>query len=72
MDEHTELVRFGERLRRVREQHGLTIADVAARTAITTKRVARLEAGLSDPQYDGLFALSRGLGVAPSALIPED
>jgi transcriptional regulator with XRE-family HTH domain len=71
MDERTELIRFGEQLRHVREEQSLSIAEVAARTGMGQKRIARLEAGLSDPRYDGLFALSRGLGVAPSALIPS-
>jgi transcriptional regulator with XRE-family HTH domain len=35
-------------------------------------RVAKLEAGLTDPRFDVLVALSRGLGVGLSALIPED
>lgn len=72
MDERSELIRFGEQLRRVREQQRLTVADLAGRSNISPTRVAKLEAGLTDPRYDALVALSRGLGVEPSELIPDD
>jgi transcriptional regulator with XRE-family HTH domain len=72
MENRTDLIRFGEQLRRVREQQGLTVAEVAGRSSISPTRVARFEAGLTDPRYDVLVALSRGLGVEPSALIPDD
>jgi transcriptional regulator with XRE-family HTH domain len=72
MDNRTELIRFGEQLRRVREQQRLTVADLAGRSGISPTRVAKLEAGLTDPRFDVLVALSRGLGTRPSALIPSD
>jgi transcriptional regulator with XRE-family HTH domain len=72
MDNRAELIRFGEQLRMVREQQQLTVADLAERSSISPTRVAKLEAGLTDPRFDVLVALSRGLGVGLSALIPED
>lgn len=72
MDKRTELIRFGEHLRRAREQQRLTVAELAERSSISPTRVAKLEAGLTDPRFDVLVALSRGLGVGLSALIPED
>jgi transcriptional regulator with XRE-family HTH domain len=72
MDNRTELIRFGEQLRLVREQQRLTVADLAERSSISPTRVAKLEAGLTDPRFDVLVALSRGLGVGLSALITED
>jgi len=72
MDNRTELVRFGEQLRRVREQQQLTVADLAERSSISPTRVVKLEASLTDPRFDVLVALSRDLGVGLSALIPED
>jgi hypothetical protein len=44
-----------------------TLAAIA-----TPGRVAKLEAGLTDPRFDVLVALSDGLGVGLSALIPDD
>jgi transcriptional regulator with XRE-family HTH domain len=72
MENRTELIRFGEQLRRVREQQRLTVVDLAGRSNISPTRVAKLEAGLTDPRFDVLVALSRGLGTRPSALIPDD
>ena len=72
MENRTELIRFGEQLRRVREQQRLTVSDLAGRSGISPTRVAKLEAGLTDPRFDVLIALSRGLGTRPSVLIPPD
>jgi hypothetical protein len=54
------------------EQQRLTVADLAGRSDISPTRVAKLEAGLTDPRFDVLVALSDGLGVGLSALIPDD
>jgi transcriptional regulator with XRE-family HTH domain len=72
MESRTELILFGEQLRRVREQQRLSVADLANRSNISPTRVAKLEAGLTDPRFDVLVALSHGLGVGLSALIPDD
>jgi transcriptional regulator with XRE-family HTH domain len=56
----------------VREQQRLTVADLADRSGISPTRVAKLEADLTDPRFDVLVALYRGLGTRLSALIPED
>jgi transcriptional regulator with XRE-family HTH domain len=70
MENRTELIRLGEQLRRVREQQRLAVADLAGRSDISPTRVAKIEAGLTDPRFDVLVALSDGLG--PAALMPED
>ncbi len=72
MENRTELIRLGEQLRRVREQQRLTVADLAGRSDISPTRVAKIEAGLTDPRFDVLVALSDGLGVGLAALMPED
>jgi transcriptional regulator with XRE-family HTH domain len=71
MENRTELIRFGEQLRRVREQRRLTVVDLAGRSNISPTRVAKLEAGLTDPRFDVLVALSDGLGVGLSAFDPR-
>ncbi len=72
MENRTELIRLGEQLRRVREQQRLTVADLAGRSEISPTRIAKIEAGLIDPRFDVLVALSDGLGVGLAALMPED
>jgi transcriptional regulator with XRE-family HTH domain len=71
MDERAELIRFGKQLRQVREQQGVSVADLAARSGINPQRIGKLEAGLLDPRYDVLLALARGMDVRASALIPD-
>jgi transcriptional regulator with XRE-family HTH domain len=56
----------------VRKQRQLTVADLAERSTISPTRVGKLEAGLTDPRFDVLVALSHGLSVGLSALIPDD
>ena len=56
----------------MREQQRLTVTDLAERSGISPTRVAKLEAGLTDPRFNVLVALSDGLSVGLSALIPED
>jgi transcriptional regulator with XRE-family HTH domain len=72
MENRTQLIRLGEQLRRVREQQRLTVADLAGRSDLSPTRVAKIEAGLTDPRFDVLVALSDGLGVGLAALMPED
>jgi transcriptional regulator with XRE-family HTH domain len=72
MDERTELVRFGEMFRRVREQQGVSVDDLAARTGIDAQQIGDLEAGRFDPTYDVMITLADGMGVRLSALVPRD
>lgn len=72
MDERAELVRFGEKVRQVREQQGVAVADLAARTGIDVRRITRLEIGHLDPTFDVMIALADGMGVRVSALVPWD
>jgi transcriptional regulator with XRE-family HTH domain len=37
MDKRTELIRFGEQLRRVREQQRLTVAELAERSGLSPR-----------------------------------
>jgi transcriptional regulator with XRE-family HTH domain len=69
MDTRAELIRFGQTIRRVREQEGISVADLAGRTGIDARKISALEAGRFDPAYD---ALADGIGVRLSELIPDD
>ncbi len=72
MNEQAELIRLGEQFQHVREQQGVSVAELAARTDISERRISSLEAGRLDPAYDVLIALADGMGVRASALIPKD
>lgn len=62
---------LGERLKRLRNQKGLSQEELAARSKVSRVTIARLEAGEQDPQYETLQALSRGLGVPLERLLVD-
>jgi transcriptional regulator with XRE-family HTH domain len=53
-------------------QQGVSVAELAARTDISERRICSLEAGRLDPTYDVMIALADGIGVRVSALVPKD
>jgi DNA-binding XRE family transcriptional regulator len=60
---------FGHRLKRLREEAGLTQEELARRSGLHRVTVARLERGSSSPGCATLEALARGLGVPLPALL---
>jgi transcriptional regulator with XRE-family HTH domain len=56
----------------VREQQGVSVAELAARTNLSERRISSLEAGRLDPTYDVMIALADGIGVRVSALVSKD
>jgi transcriptional regulator with XRE-family HTH domain len=61
------LLLLGRAIREVREQQGVSTRDLAAATGVARERIAALENGRFDPEYDLLIALAEGIGVRPSA-----
>jgi len=55
----TTLDQVGPRLRRVREQRGLTLTDVAERTGISKSALSRLETGRRRPSLELLLPLAQ-------------
>ena len=60
---------FGNFVCRLREQKGLTQADVAEQLNVTPAAVSKWETGASKPRVEVLFALAKLLGVRPEELI---
>lgn len=61
---------FGERLRAVREQQGLTLAQVAVRTGVSEATVQRYESGeIKNPPQARVSALAQVLGVSEATLM---
>jgi DNA-binding XRE family transcriptional regulator len=60
---------FGERLRALRSERGLTQEDLAERSGIHRVTIARLESGERLPRYPTIEALARGLGILVNRLI---
>jgi transcriptional regulator with XRE-family HTH domain len=61
------LILLGRAIREVREQHGLSAHDLAAASGVAPTRVAALEDGQLDPDFELLLVLAKSMGISPSA-----
>jgi transcriptional regulator with XRE-family HTH domain len=64
-----DLVILGKAIRVIREQHGVSLEQLASAAHVSPARIAALEAGAIDPDYELLLALAERIGVRPSAFI---
>ena len=71
MDEAIDrtLEAVGPRLKRLRQQRDVTLADLAEETGISTSTLSRLEAGLRRPTLEQLLPLARAYGVTLDELV---
>lgn len=61
---------FAQRLKRLRQEAGLTQEELAELTGLTARLVSDYENGTApNPKLDTLFRLAYGLGVRPRKLI---
>lgn len=65
----TVLTAVGPRLRAIRRQREVTLADLAAATGISVSTLSRLESGLRRPTLELLLPLARAHGVAIDELV---
>lgn len=68
MDKHPDLVALGQGVRRLRREADLTQEELAARAGISANYVGEIERGECNPSVLVMFALARGLAVAPSEI----
>jgi transcriptional regulator with XRE-family HTH domain len=61
------LIFLGRAIRAVREQRGLSAHDLAAAAGVAPARVAALEDGQLDPDFELLIRLAEGMGLHPAA-----
>ena len=69
MEQDDLLRKFGRRITHLREQLGLTIDELAARSGVGAEEIALIEGGEIDFQVTVVYALARGLGVKPAQLV---
>lgn len=62
-----DLLILGKAMRAVREQHNLGVRDLAAAAGVAEARIAALEDGQLDPDFELLLALAESMGIRPSA-----
>jgi len=70
IDHEAVVRRFGERLKEVRRERGMTQADLAEKTSITASYIGRLERAGAAPGVD-LVARLAALGTTIADLLPE-
>jgi transcriptional regulator with XRE-family HTH domain len=63
------LAAIGPRLRALRQQHHLTLADLSSATGISVSTLSRLEAGRRRPNLELLLPLARAYRVPLDALV---
>ena len=63
--------RIGAVVRRIREELGLTLANVAYGAQISPGMLSRLETGRVTPSVETILAIARVLGVAPALLFQD-
>ncbi|MDF3288080.1 helix-turn-helix domain-containing protein [Streptomyces silvisoli] len=70
MDDLTDvLAAVGPRLRELRRQHSMTLADLAEATGISESTLSRLESGGRRPNLELLLPLARAYGVPLDELV---
>lgn len=63
---------LGERIRRLREQQGLSLRALAEQSGLSANAISRMERGESSPNVSSLRSLANALGVMISDLFEED
>ena len=63
---------MGPRLRALRQQHELTLADLSASTGISVSTLSRLESGQRKPTLELLLPLARVFQVQLDELVGAD
>jgi transcriptional regulator with XRE-family HTH domain len=60
---------FGERLRKLRIERGISQDDLAYRTGIHPTAIGRLERGAREPRLTTILRIARGLDIHPGVLV---
>jgi transcriptional regulator with XRE-family HTH domain len=60
---------FGQRLRDLRAEHGVSQDALAERTGIHPTAIGRFERGDREPRLSSILRLARGLGVEAGKLV---
>lgn len=69
----TEPLTLGQRLRKLRDDAGLSQGELSARSGVSLSLITKIERGhTADPKASTLQALAKALGVTTSGLLGED
>jgi transcriptional regulator with XRE-family HTH domain len=70
-DRRPEAERFGQALRRVREEHGLSQDRLAEEAGLSQHYLSEVERGVNSPTLTVIMKLCEALDVPPSELLDE-
>jgi transcriptional regulator with XRE-family HTH domain len=70
-DPHAASAAFGQRLRDLRAEHGVSQDDLARATDVHPTAIGRLERGSREPRLSTILRLARGLDVEPGKLLDD-
>jgi transcriptional regulator with XRE-family HTH domain len=70
-DPQAASVAFGQRLRELRAEHGVSQDDLADATDVHPTAIGRLERGAREPRLTTILRLARGLDVEPGKLLDD-
>jgi ribosome-binding protein aMBF1 (putative translation factor) len=68
-DRDAELVFVGQAIREIREQRDISLSELAGKAGVRERRLARVEAGSLEPDYELLVKLTRALNVEARVLM---
>ncbi|MXV53208.1 helix-turn-helix domain-containing protein [Pedobacter sp. HMF7647] len=61
--------KFGENLKKIREEKGLSLREVASRCNLDNSNISKIENGQFNIQLSKIFELAKGLGVEARDLL---
>jgi transcriptional regulator with XRE-family HTH domain len=64
-------VRFGQRMRELRAERGISQDELARRTGVHSTAIGRLERGAREPRLSTILRIARGLDAQPGMLLDE-
>ncbi len=64
-------MKFNERLKKMREEKGLTQVQLASLSGISSRMIQKYECGVSRPRYDAAEKLAKALHASVSELLGE-
>ena len=66
-----EFILLGLRIRRIREELGLSQQELARRAELSSDAIHKIETLKRSPRVDTLISIGRGLGISAAALLVD-
>lgn len=66
------LVKFGQRVKSIRESKNISLSDISQNTSLTKNDLVAIEQGSKNFGFTTLLELAKGLGEKPSSLLDMD